>query len=137
MNPPLSKKQKHFAVFFCTVLGITVIGCILSLFFMQKKQAPDSIVSVYQNGQLLQTISLSSVETPYQIRIDGADGAYNIIEVRPGSIGVVKASCPDHICVNRGFQSRSLLPITCLPNRLVLLFTEKPDNRSEVDIATY
>ena len=52
--------------------------------------------------------------------IEGASGCVNEVEVRPGCIAIISADCPDKLCVHQGFISDSRLPITCLPNRLVI-----------------
>jgi len=44
----------------------------------------------------------------------------NIISVEQGRIRVFAASCPDLICVRQGWVSNGLVPIVCLPNRLVI-----------------
>ena len=94
---------------------------------------------IFQNGELLQSISLDSVEEPYTFTVTGDNDCRNEIEVRPGSIGIISADCPDKLCVHQGFIHSSLLPITCLPNHLVIQIRTE-NNHSEndtVDIVTY
>lgn len=78
------------------------------------------IADIYQNGELLESITLSDVTEAYTFTVTGENGATNEVQVRPGSIGIISASCPDKLCVHQGFISSSLLPVTCLPNRLVI-----------------
>ena len=95
---------------------------------------------IYQNGNLVQSISLWDVTEAYRITIKGENNAENEIEVRPGSIGMISASCPDKLCVHQGFIDNSLLPVTCLPNRLVIqVRTEKISQKDEItpDVITY
>lgn len=95
---------------------------------------------IYQNGNLVQSISLWDVTEAYRITIKGENNAENEIEVRPGSIGMISASCPDKLCVHQGFIDNSLLPVTCLPNRLVIqVRTEKISQKNEItpDVITY
>ena len=99
-----------------------LIGCILaafvliSTFFLWQQLS----LSEEGHGEIISEIDLTSVTEPYTIRIDGENDAYNIIEVRPGSIGVIEASCPDHICIQMGFIEDPFLPVTCLPNEVVI-----------------
>lgn len=137
MNSSLTKQQKRYALLFLALLIVMVFFSALSMILMQKKQSGATVASIYQNGTLIQTISLSSVTAPYQIRLDGPNGSVNIIEVRPGSIGIAEADCPDQICVNMGFRSHSLLPITCLPNRLIIVFSDETGNTDSFDMLTY
>lgn len=105
----------------CIVL--LLVCCALSL-FLRRRAAGDSELTytacLYQNGSLLQSIPLDQVSETCHFTVDAADGGYNIIEVSPGSIAIVEADCPDRLCVLQGPISDSLLPITCLPHRLVI-----------------
>jgi hypothetical protein len=78
------------------------------------------IAYIYQNGELLEKINLDSVHAPYTLMIINSGERWNEVEVKPGSIGIKHANCPNQLCISQGFVSRSLLPITCLPNRLVI-----------------
>lgn len=107
------------------------------------------VADIYQDGELLMTLPLSASpsgdgelfaadglsrinnlpasagnpveeETPLVFVIEGENGAYNEITIKEGKIGVTAASCPDHLCMRQGFIHTSLLPITCLPNKLVI-----------------
>lgn len=101
----------------------------------------ERIAKLYRNNELIETIDLDKVTEPYQLRIEYGDGNdYNIVEVRNGSIGVVEASCPDLLCKNVGFISNSLMPITCLPNHLVIKVESKGKTKKdgvEIDAKTY
>ncbi len=52
--------------------------------------------------------------------LNTGDGEYNDILVENGKIRIADASCPDKLCVNMGYISEPLMPITCLPNHLVI-----------------
>ncbi len=106
-------------------------GCILLvltasvLFWVFNRSAardPDTTYTayLYQDGQLLQTIPLSQVTQSYCFTLEAPSGGYNIIEVSTGAIAITEADCPDQICVLQGAIADSLLPITCLPHRLVI-----------------
>lgn len=88
------------------------------------------IAEIYRDGELLQTIPLSTIEKTYTLTITGDNGAVNQVEIRPGSIGICSASCPDKLCVKQGFIADSLIPITCLPNHLVIRV--RIDSRDEI-----
>lgn len=75
---------------------------------------------IYKDGHLLETISLSEVTEETSHLIGDYEGDYNFIQVTPGAIRISQASCPDQICVNQGWILDSLVPITCLPNHLVI-----------------
>lgn len=98
------------------------------------------IADIYQNGTLLMSIPLTGDDTSETFLIQGEGGCTNEIALRPGSIGIISADCPDQLCVRQGFIRNSRLPIVCLPNRLVIrlrpLSDESPDD-SVPDIVAY
>ena len=121
MNTSMNDQKK--AILLTAVLLIIAVLCIVWIYAVSHSSKGNSqplYADIYQNGELLQTIRLDTVIGEYTFDISGDAGATNTVCVRPGSIAIVSASCPDQICVHQGFISTSLLPITCLPNRLVI-----------------
>ena len=112
------------------LIGCILAACVLiAAFFLWRQLASTEegrVARITQHGNLITEINLASVTEPYTLRIDGINGAYNIIEVRPGSIGVIEASCPDHICIQMGFIQDPFLPVTCLPNEVVIQIYPEP-----------
>lgn len=88
------------------------------------------IAEVYQNGNLLFSVDLSAVTEETTRTITGENGCTNELLICPGKICIQAASCPDKLCVKQGFLSDSHIPITCLPNSLVIRIqyeSEEPD----------
>lgn len=112
----MSKKNK--ILIFVTLLLLVVLTCFSYIIY--NKKINNKIAKIYQDGNLIYEINLDKVEEAYTIKIDGDKEHYNIVEVRKGEIGIIEASCPDKVCVNMGFVSDGLLPITCLPNKLII-----------------
>jgi hypothetical protein len=130
--------QKRFshtktAILLGLSLSIIFLACILWILIGYTPEQT-SVAHIYQDGTLLQTIRLHSVTEPYSFTVIGTNNCENEIEVRPGSIGIISADCPDKLCVHQGFISTSRLPITCLPNRLVIRIEAVTD---DMDIITY
>lgn len=120
--------------------GIAVLlGCCGLGLFLRHRAVHSSQVSytacLYQDGSLLQTISLDQVSETYRFTVDAADGGYNVIEVSPGSIAIIEADCPDKLCVLQGPIADSLLPITCLPHRLVIELKPSGDDAAPDAVA--
>lgn len=111
-----------------------ILSVIITLIIFSGKK-DSKIAVIYQNGVIINKIDLEKVVNPYQIRVDGRDGCYNIIDVRPGEIGITESSCPDRICISMGYISDGLIPITCLPNKLIIRIEDGTQNGS--DIAVY
>ncbi|MDE6168437.1 MAG: NusG domain II-containing protein [Acetatifactor sp.] len=113
------KQTKYAAVGIGLFLAAAALCCLLWI-LIPSAGGGGYTADIYQNGELIQSISLKDADQPYTFTVTGENGCYNIIEVRPGSIGIRDASCPDKLCVLQGFITDSRLPVTCLPNRLVI-----------------
>lgn len=120
-------------IIFISLLLILSVGCLL---LPRRPESGELIADVYQNGILIRSIRLSGDAAELSFTAYGEDGAYNVIEVHGKSIAVTSASCPDKLCVHQGFRSDTLLPITCLPNHLVIRI-RKADEKDAIDALTY
>ena len=111
-----------------------LLVCISSLFILLPRKAGTSYTAeLYLHGTLVDSIDLNAVTEIRTIELS-ADGHTNVVEIRPGSIGIISADCPDQICVHQGFISDSALPITCLPHDVIIKV--RPTEESEL-ILTY
>ena len=96
------------------------------------------MAEIYQDGVLIKSIPLWEVTSGETFTVRGPKGEENVIEARNGSIAVISANCPDKLCVHQGFRSDTLLPITCLPNHLVILIRPAESaNDGQSDALTY
>lgn len=131
----LKKAVLAFSVF------LTVI-CLCSIVYLMLPQKSDRtyIADIYQNGSLIMSIPLDGSRPDQTFIIEGPEGGVNEIQIHSGSIGILSADCPDKLCVKQGFIEDSRLPVTCLPNRLVIQLRPAPDSREgteEPDISVY
>ncbi len=124
------------AVLIAGFLLLSVLGSLIFLLFPRPEGA-EYIADIYQNGALIRSIPLYETPKAYRFTLESESGGVNEIEVRPGGIGIVSADCPDKICVSQGFIHDSKLPITCLPNRLVIRLRPVLDDGTEPDIIAY
>lgn len=125
---------KKTAVFITILLALTAAACILAILCPSPKKG-SCIADIYQDGKLLTSIPLDQVQESYRFTVTGAEQCFNEIEVRPGSIGIVNASCPDKLCIHQGFVDDSALPVVCLPNKLVIRMRDA--DSVTVDIISY
>ena len=102
------------------IVCIIAAASVAAIIYQNHAGRGGTIAKVYQNGQCIRTIDLSAVSQPWEFTITGADGAYNTVRVEPGRIAIIDASCPDGICVDTGYISDGLKPITCLPNKVII-----------------
>ena len=108
-------KTKYWILAIAIVLVLSVGASIL---LYNNKDA--AAVQVYSEGELLYTLPLA-VDTTVTVETDRGT---NTITVKDGKVAVTEASCPDHYCMKRGWCAGGN-QIVCLPNRLVLQFTDK------------
>lgn len=137
-----NSSYRKTALWLVILLSALALSCLLWIRFIASDISSDRqlIADIYQDGELLQSIPLNTVEEAYTFTVVSKNGGQNEIRVCPGSIGIVSADCPDKLCVKQGFISSSLLPITCLPNHLVIqLRTEETDLNAEpsADMISY
>ncbi|MBQ4536523.1 MAG: NusG domain II-containing protein [Lachnospiraceae bacterium] len=127
------KENKSYIVPAICLSVFLLLVTVFSLFWifsktMSSNEANGSasapmIAEIYQNGELLKSIPLRS-DVSTQFTITGDNDCYNVISINNSSIAITEANCPDKLCVHQGFISNSLLPITCLPNGVVIQVRE-------------
>ena len=123
------KKNLKWALAFL----LLIIICTLVILFHNNSSKTAKTAEIIQNGEVIRTVDLQSVPTPYEFEVISPDGGYNTVRVEYGKIGIIHASCPDQICVKQGFIADGVLPVVCLPNRLSVVIT---DDSSELDAVT-
>ena len=79
---------------------------------------PVAVIS--QNGVILHEIDLTTIKEPELIHIPNTDGGENIVRIEAGRVCMEQASCPDQVCVKQGYIKNGALPITCLPNKVIV-----------------
>ncbi len=117
MEQTTAKRARILILILCAAAAVSAVFCVLLLRPFGQDGQP--VAEIYVNGKLTDSIPLNRVSETYRFTVENESGS-NVVEVRPGSIGIVSADCPDKICVNQGFITDSHLPVTCLPHRLVI-----------------
>ena len=120
-------KKTSFWVIFIAAVALLAGGALL---WQHLHHSHAAVANVYLDGECVRSIDLNAVTEPEIFTVSGPAGN-NTIQVEPGRIRVSHADCPDQICVNMGWMTpESLMPIVCLPNRLVI---ELEDASPEID----
>ncbi len=126
------------AIVLSVFLAIICLCSLLALILPAEK-GNSYIADIYQDGALIMSLPLQEEEDRV-FTITGENGCRNQVEIRSGSIGICWADCPDKLCVGQGFIKDSRLPITCLPNRLVIQLRPTADSHKDApdpDIITH
>ena len=105
--------------FWIIILGMVILASVAVAAVI--RQSPVSQASVYQNGALIETFNLTAITEPYSFEVSCEIGC-NVITVEYGRICVSDADCPDKACVRQGWISGGIIPIVCLPHRLLIEF---------------
>ena len=96
------------------IAAIILIGVVVAIPFLLPAHANENAtVQIFQNGQLVQEVSLEENTT---LTIPG--DYENVIRIQNGKVGIVEADCPGNDCVHTGWISAPGASIVCLPNRV-------------------
>lgn len=134
--PNVLKKNRP-ALILSGLIVIILLASAGALWYLNTHEQIGTIAEIYQNGELIQTIDLDTVTEDYTFTVEGGNGIYNVVEVHHGEIGIREASCPDGLCVHMGFIHSSSVPITCLPNKLVIKIVNDTAGEEEPDVMVY
>ncbi len=93
---------------------------------MSNGLSSSDTVGIYQNGELVEKIRLDE-GVNREITLKG-DSGENVIKISNGHIKMLKAECPDQVCVNHGELSKGGTPIVCLPNKIVIKWETDSDS---------
>ncbi|MGL5440544.1 MAG: NusG domain II-containing protein [Filifactoraceae bacterium] len=52
-------------------------------------------------------------------------GKHNVVEIKNKTVKMVEADCPDKYCVNHGEINKGYETIVCLPNKIIVEFSNK------------
>jgi hypothetical protein len=72
------------------------------------------------DGKVVKTVKLDGHHE--MIHVTGVTG-YDLVEISDKQVRIVEADCPDKLCINQGWISRSPQQIVCLPNRVAVRIT--------------
>jgi len=104
--------------FWIIALGTVVIVSAIAAVLIWR--VPVSHASIYFENSLVEVVDLSNTE-PQRVLVKRGNSA-NIVEVEYGRVRMYNANCHDQTCVRQGWVSGGLMPIVCLPNRVVIVF---------------
>ena len=96
------------------LLAAAALACLL-LFSGKGAETAE----VYRDGKLETRIDLRNVPVPYTLDV----GEGNTLEVERGRVRMLRADCPDQICVHQSWSSSAAKPIVCLPNRVTVILS--------------
>lgn len=96
---------------------LLVIGCFLLRGLLFYGDA--AYLEFSQDGRTIRRVRLSDMEGQ-DIRIDAADGGYNLVHIENGSVFVREADCENGDCIRQGTIRHTGESIICLPHKLAV-----------------
>ena len=133
--------QKH-GLFLTILVCLLLLGSMISICLF-KTTGTDAtldssplIATISRDGEALYEIPLSEVWEPYDLTISSLEGGQNVVHVEHDGISMKSATCKDKLCVKTGKIHSSLLPIICLPNRVVIE-VKRETQKTSYDSITY
>jgi len=115
----MKKSTKVMALCF----SVAALAAAAGIVYLNNSATDKKFACIYEDGNLIHKIDLSSVVKPYSITIGG-----NIVLVEKGQISMVEADCPDGLCIKQGAINDSARPIVCLPNNVVIKLTNDDED---------
>ena len=126
----IMKNTKFWVILFLVIL--LICSALTAVLFLW--QGTGTVANIYQDGKLIRQIQLDTVTSPYEFTVTDENGGENVIRVETGAICVVKANCPDQVCVDAGYlQEGSAFPIVCLPHKLTITVSENGQESAVID----
>lgn len=96
------------------LIAVSLVGVCVYLF-----RADGDSVEVRVDGELYGTYSLEK-DITVEIRTGEDDAHVNVLVIKDGRASVVRADCPDGICVSHRAISRKGESIVCLPHKVTV-----------------
>ena len=93
------------------IAAVVILAVLVAVCFLPKNGSDAVVAEVYQDGELLRTLSLGE-NASFVVT-----GTYtNTITVENGKIAITASDCPGEDCVHSGAIHTSGRSIVCLPN---------------------
>ena len=102
---------------------LAICAMCTTIILVKSAAQTGQMVKITSDGRLIELIDLEKSEDKI-FTIENELGK-NTIKIQDGKISIVESDCPDKICISMGELKSELMPIVCLPHKLIISFTEK------------
>ncbi len=108
------------------IVLVAVFAVLLAvlLVFVLRNREPGNVVRITVDGEVYGEYDLSENR---EIEIESGGEVTNTLVIEDGEADMIKADCPDQICVNMSPISAKNETIICLPNKIVVEVVESED----------
>ena len=101
------------------IVAVILAGLLTAWLLISHHKGDSSIARIYRDQEVVHEVDLDSVTESYTYRVELEDGHYNVFLIENGKISCIEADCPDKICVKTGTIDSDMVPITCLPHKVI------------------
>lgn len=113
------------------LVGILAVLALAAFLFFRLQQTGGSCLEIRVDDQVYGRYSLTEDQ---EIDLAG-EGYANLASIKDGKATMVKADCPDQICVHHKAIDKDGETIICLPHKIVLeVIDEDGQNKQDYDI---
>lgn len=127
----LDSTKKSYRNDILLILFFLIIA-LVALAFMKLHGKTGAEIRVSVNNR---EYGVYSLDKNQKITI-GEDDWENILEIKNGSANMIKADCPDKVCVNHAPISKKGETIVCLPHKVVVEVVDRDgtQTKDQIDI---
>ena len=108
----------------CLVLFLSALGIVV----WQYSKEPSTEIEILLDGKTIYSGSTVHAGTPLYVDAVGKEFT-NHIRIDEIGVTVESSTCPNGECVRMGYLQNRSLPIVCLPNNLVIRYTDNSDSQ--------
>jgi hypothetical protein len=119
------------------ILAIVLVAS-LALFLLRPRAMEGNAEAYLQMTVAGQTRELVALNEEREIRVEQANGDYNVVQIFNGGFRVIEANCYNQDCIRQGEVTTENIagrPLTneviCLPHKLVLSLVTKEEAAQE------
>lgn len=119
--------------------SLTVFDVVLTIFFTVLSFSLGLFLFLNTSSGDLLKVTANGEEYLYQMNVDriitvkGAIGD-TVIEIKNGKYRFVDSACQNKTCVKSGWTNSTIIPVTCLPNRVqAVVVSSKKKVKIEID----
>lgn len=100
--------------------------CFAGYYFFPREKGVS--VTIKEDGKLIKTLPLEQ-DIVYTIQTKNKKHT-NVLKIKDGSASIIKADCPDKLCVHQKRISKAGETLVCLPHKIIVSIAD-PEESSE------
>ncbi|CAB1262831.1 NusG domain II-containing protein [Clostridium sp. MT-14] len=126
----MKKGDKIVIVFISILIIISLIGVYV---YKSRLDGLNKIAVIKENGKIVRTIDLNSVQNAYEFTIKYGKSGFNKIRVEKGKIRISDSNSPRKIGMKMGWISQPGENVICIPYKLIVEIEGKDPRLNNVD----